>query len=420
LVKRHFFLVAAIVVLVVMAVAGGLKLTVFGRDGGGEGVAQAGPRPGGAGAPGAGGQGGQGGQRPGGPGGGGFGGGAQVTPAVVTMRTFTEGMELLGVAKGRQSVTLSSSATELVQRVRFRDGQHVRQGQVLVELQATEQNADVAQARARLVQAERDWQRWQQLGEKGYASKASLDQYRAALDSARASVDAAQARLGDRVIRAPFSGVVGLTDLTAGAIINPGSPIATLDDMSSMRVDFKAPDRYLSLLREGQPIVAKPDALPTEVFNGRVARIDTRVDQATRSVTARAEFPNRGGRMKPGMLMRVQVAEGQRQAAAAPEAAVSVQGDQAFVYVIAQREGRTIAEQRTVLTGIRQDGFVEIRNGLRAGERIVADGLNRIQPNQPLRIVGPDGPGGRPGGRPAGGFGGQRPGGGAPGQRPAV
>jgi membrane fusion protein (multidrug efflux system) len=140
--------------------------------------------------------------------------------------------------------------------------------------------------------------------------------------------------------------------------------------------------------------VASVDAYPGESFAGRIAQLDTRVDERTRAITARAEFPNGGGRLKPGMLVRVAISRGVRQALGIPEPALSVQGDSAFVYVLHTQGQRTMTEQRPVVTGIRQNGVVEITDGLTAGERIVADGLNKIQPGQPVRVAGQ---GARPG-----------------------
>ncbi|MGC4107200.1 MAG: efflux RND transporter periplasmic adaptor subunit [Thermomicrobiales bacterium] len=102
---------------------------------------------------------------------------------------------------------------------------------------------------------------------------------------------AAEARQADRVIRAPFSGVVGLTDIAPGAVINPGAAIVTLDDLSVVRVDFQVPDRFLSAVREGQDIAATADSFPGQTFRGRVAKLDTRIDERTRALTARAEIP---------------------------------------------------------------------------------------------------------------------------------
>lgn len=360
-----------------MAVAGAAKFVMTPKPSGAS-AAQAG---GGGGGPGAGGRGGR--------------GAAQISVATVQSREFVDSIEVLGVAKGRQSVTITAAATQLVQRVLFRAGQSVAQGQVLVELKNTEQDAAIAQTQARLVQAQRAYDRWKALAEKGYASQSAVDQYQAAYISAQADLEAAKSRQGDRRIRAPFAGVVGLSDVAPGALVNPGAPIVTLDDLSGVRVDFQVPERLLSQVAQGQTISAAVDAFPGEQISGRVALLDTRVDERTRAVTARADFPNAEGRLKPGMMVRVSIPRARRQALAAPETAVAVQGDSAFVYVIKSQAGKMSAEQRPVVTGLRQDSYVEILDGVQAGEKIVLDGLNKLQPGQPVRIAGPGKP--RPG-----------------------
>lgn len=393
--RRHFFLVGALVLLVLMGVAGGLKLA--GSKASASGPAGPGPVAG---------QGGAGGR------GGGGGGGAptMVSAAVVQPRIFQDDLEVLGVAKGRRSVTLTAATTQLIDKVRFSDGQSVRQGAVLVELKNTEQDAGIAQSQAKLVQAEREYQRWKTLADKGFASHSAVDQYQAGWLSAKADLDAAKARQADRMIRAPFSGVVGLSDVSPGALVNPGAPIVTLDDLSAVRVDFQVPEQSLAQIHEGQTIDASVQAYPGQKIRGRIQHIDTRVDERTRAITARAEFPNPDRRLKPGMLIRVSISRGQRQALATPESAVSVQGDSAFVYVIRTMGQRTLAEQRPVVTGLRQDDFVEILEGVQPGERIIADGLNKVQTGQAIRVAparpggpGPGGPGPHPSrGRPPG------------------
>lgn len=385
MIRRHFFLFAALVVLALMLAAATLKVLVKPAGGGASGAAASG-RAGG----------------PGGPAGrrGGFGGPTLVSVAVVQTRTFEDTLEVIGVAKGRQSVTLTAAATQLVERVRFTDGQQVQRGAVLVELKDTEQDAGARQAQARLVQAERAYQRYKTLGDKGFASKAAIDQYEAAWRSAQADLAAAEARRSDRLIRAPFAGVVGLSDVTPGALVNPGAPIVTLDDLSTVKVDFQVPERQLGQLRAGQLVLAVADAYPGETIRGRIAQLDTRVDERTRAITARAEFPNPGLRLKSGMLIRVGISRGQRQSASAAESAVSVQGESAFVFVVHQQGQRAMVEQRPIITGKRQQGFVEILEGVRVGDRIVADGLNKVQPGQPVRIAGQG---------PAPGGGGRRP-----------
>lgn len=371
--RRHFFLALAVGVVLLMLVAGGLKVLSGGKSGqGGGGQGAAGGKLG----MGRGGPGGPRGEVP------------QVSLVSPTSRTFTERLELLGVAKGRQSVTLSAATTQLVSRVLFTPGQQVAKGQVLVELKTTEQDAALVQARAREVQARRAYDRWRTLGEQGYASVAAVDQYEAAWKSARADVGAAEARLGDRVIRAPFSGVVGLSDIAPGAVINPGAAIVTLDDLSAVRVDFQVPDRFLSSVREGQALTARVDAWPDARFDGRIIRLDTRIDERTRALTARSEFASPDGKLKPGMMLRVGVSQGTRTALALPESAVAVQGEGASVFVVAEEAGRMTVQQKPVVAGLRQDGWVEILEGVTTADRVVADGLNRIQSGQPVRAAG--------------------------------
>lgn len=364
MVRRHFFLFAAIGVLALMLIAGGLRLAVSAL-----GKAE--------------------------PAGGRSGGGVLVSETRASIRPFTDRIEVLGVAKGRQSVTITSNTTELITGVHFKDGARVVKGQVLVDLKSQEQSADIAQAQAALNLADLNYERWKSLGAQGIASSASVDQYRVADEQAKANLDAAKSRMGDRVIRAPFSGVVGLSDVAPGTLINPGAPIVSLDDVVVMRVDFDVPDRFLPVLREGMPITARPDAYPNATVAGRIATLDTRVDEKTRAIKARAEFPNLDDRLKPGMLMRVAIDQGSRQSVAVPEAAVQFEGDQAYVYVLATRGPGRIAVERQVQTGADAAGFIEIKDGLKAGEAIVADGVNRVSPNQQVRVAGAGGASGR-------------------------
>ena len=359
MIKRHFFLVAAAVLMGLMVLAVVLKFALA-DEGSGDGSQGRGGR----------------------------GGGQVVSQTVVAQRVFSDEIRVLGAARGRRSVNITSSTTELITRVLFADGQRVAAGAPLVELQAREEDAGIIQARAQVAQARREYERFQALADRGIAPRVTAEQAETALETAQANLSAAEARRGDRVIRAPFAGVLGLTSVTAGTLINPGAVITTLDDTSVIRVDFPVPERYVGILRQGAPIVASADSLPQETFSGRIALVDTRVNEQTRAVTVRAEIPNPGGRIRPGMLMRVAVSHGERQGPAVPEAAVQYEGDGAFVYRIARGERGLSAQRVEVGTGAVEGGFVEIVSGLNPGDRIVGSGLNRIQPGAPITVEG--------------------------------
>jgi len=355
LARRHFFLTGAVGLIALMLVLGGLRLLTP------TGTAQP---------PAAGGR------------------ATQVSAVAASMRPFTDRIEALGMAKGQQSVNLSANQTELITAVHFQDGAMVTAGQVLVELKATEERADVTNARAAVDVAQSNYNRYNTLARAGFLAPAAMDQYRAALRQAQASLAAANSREQDRVIRAPFSGRLGMTDIAPGTLISPGATVVTLDDTTTMRVDFDVPDRFLPALKVGAPIVATPDPYPNQTIQGRVALVDSRIDPTTHAIRARAEFTNPNNLLVPGMLMHIAIENGQRAAIAVPEAAVQTEGDQTYVYEIVHQGANTIARQTQVEVGANESGFVEIRNGLAPDAQVVADGLSRIEPNAPIRIAG--------------------------------
>ncbi|WP_447909388.1 efflux RND transporter periplasmic adaptor subunit [Brevundimonas bullata] len=371
--KRHFFIIVAACLVGLMVLAAVLKITL-GDDKGGAGG-------------------------PGGRGGPGGGRGQAVAEATATPREFADQIRVLGVARSKRSVNITSNSTELITRVMFTDGQRVAAGTPLVELQAREEDADLIQARAQLAQAQREYDRYKILAERGVAPRVTAETAETALQTARAAVSASEARRGDRVLRAPFAGVLGLTSVTPGTLISPGSVITTLDDTSAIRVDFPLPERYLGVLQVGTPLTATADAYADETVSGRIALLDTRVNEQTRAVIARAEFANPGNRIRPGMMMRVAVQQGRRQSLSVPEAAVQYEGQGAFVYRIARGENGTTAQRVEVQTGAVEGGFVEILSGLDNNDRVVASGLNRIQPGAPVTVGG--GPASQKGGASA-------------------
>ncbi len=357
--KKHFFLTTAVGILIALILVGGIKLGV-------DSAIKAAKAKGAASASRA----------------------VTVAEVAVAPHVFSDRIEALGVAKARQSVTVTSNTAELITKVRFGDGQSVTKGQVLVELKGDEQDAAVLQAQALASQARRDAKRWHDLAEQGYAPKVTAEQYQANSAQADAALAAAKSRRLNRVIRAPFSGVVGLSDVAPGALIAAGGPIVSLDDVAVMRIDFEVPDRYVAGLKKGLALSASTDAYPDQRFGGKIAQIDTRVDERTRAVRARAEVPNPDHRIKPGMLVRVTLDQGSRTALAVPEAAVQFEADQPFVFVIAPKDDKIVAKRQSVKVGARQDGMIEIVSGLEPGTKIIADGLNRVQPDQAIKLAG--------------------------------
>jgi membrane fusion protein (multidrug efflux system) len=317
--------------------------------------------------------------------------GAPPTPVIaVEVREvpFSDPVEALGTLKARESVALTAKVTEIVSTIRFEDGQQVRQGDLLAELTNAEEKAQIAEGRARLAEAERQFDRVKSLAGQRSAAESLLDERRRDLDAARAQLAAVESRLADRVITAPFDGVLGLRNVSVGALVEPGDLITTLDDVSTLRLDFAVPSIFLADLRPGLAIRAQADEYPQEVFEGVVSALDSRVDPVTRSIQVRALIPNPDRRLKPGLLMKVDLLRNPRQAMVVPESALLAQGRDHFVIRVGEGE---VAERVQVRLGTRRPGEAEVLEGLAVGDRVLTHGGDKVRPGQALSVRLDDG-----------------------------
>jgi membrane fusion protein (multidrug efflux system) len=300
-----------------------------------------------------------------------------VTTAPVRAQAWSDRIDALGTARARESVTVTAKVSETVERVHFDSGDEVATGAPLVSLSGRQQQALLDAAQAAAAEAEQLYRRQEQLVAQQLIARSSLDTQRATRDSTRARVAQVRADLGDRVIRAPFAGRLGIRQVSPGTLVQPGTAIANLDDISRVYVDFPVPEAQLANLEPGQLLQAASAAYPRRVFNGIVATIDSRIDDVTRAVTVRGEFPNPDRSLRPGMLLQVQLARGERQALVVPEIAVVQVAQTSSVYRV-KPDGSV--EQVDVQLGGRSAGQVEITKGLRAGDRIVVDGTGKLRP----------------------------------------
>jgi len=253
-----------------------------------------------------------------------------------------------------------------------------------VELDRGSVAADLAAAAAAFEESRSQFNRSRELVATQVVSKAQYEQLEATMKSNEARMAAAQTRLSDTYIRAPFSGRVGLRRVSLGTLINPGTVITTLDDISSVKVDFAVPEVYVAQLRNGQPVQARTNAWPDRVFTGKVLSVDSRIDPTTRSVIVRAAVPNRDAALKPGMFLTVSVSQEHRPALVIPEEALVPEQARQFVYVI---DGATVAK-REVSLGRREPGFVEVTSGLAAGDLVVIEGTLKLRDGAPIRDNG--------------------------------
>ena len=325
-------------------------------------------------------------------------GGGRQTPLVkaeaATVIEFADRIEAVGTARANEQVTLSAPVTERIVRLNFDDGAFVNRGQVVAVLRQAEQSAQLTEANARAREAQQQLARIAELKNRGFATRSNYDTQVAAAAQARAQAQQVQAQIGDRVIRAPFAGWVSLRNISVGAIASQGTEIATVSDLSTIKLDFTVPETMLAAIREGLPIQARSAAYPDRPFNGTIRTIDPVIDPNTRAVTVRAHLPNPDRALRPGMMMSVGIQSSSRRSLSVPELAVLGEGESQYVFVVGagNRVHRT-----AVRTGAHLNGRVEILAGLRPGQRVVTEGIIKVTDGMEVRLQGAGRPGGEGG-----------------------
>lgn len=308
------------------------------------------------------------------------------TPVIVSVLEETQivdTVEVVGTLRANESIDVTSTVTEIVKSVNFADNQSVQLGDVLIELDSSEEKAELEEEQFILQEAQKQVNRLSELVKRGAASTATLDTQRRDMLSAQARIQAIESRIAQRTIKAPFNGVLGLRNISVGALVQPGQRITTLDDIQVMKLDFSVPEVFLATLKPGLEITATSEAYPGKTFKGRIDSVDSRIDPVSRSIQMRALLSNADNMLKPGLLMQVKLEKSPRQSIMAPEEAIISNGPQSFVFIIKDDKS---AERRAVLLGGRQFGAVEILEGVRAGEQIVTHGINRLRPGVTVTI----------------------------------
>lgn len=312
-----------------------------------------------------------------------------VIVAEAKLSDFSDRVESLGTLRANESVRLTASVTEIVSAIYFDDGDRVEAGKVLVEMTSAEEHALLEEAKSTLDEARRQYRRVESLEAQGTEAKSLLDQRLREWETAKARLAAIESRLQDRLIRAPFNGVVGLRNISPGALVEPGDLITTLDDDTVMKLDFSVPSTYLAALKPGLEVVARTRAFAESEFRGEVSSISSRVDPVTRAVEARAILPNPERVLKPGMLMQVVLLQNPRQSPAIPEEALVPDGRKQFVLLVREADGNQVS-RKEVRIGARRPGEVEILEGLVSGDRVITHGAEKVRSGQQVTILALD------------------------------
>lgn len=316
--------------------------------------------------------------------GGGSGGGLPVETQSLTAQPLERAIEATGSLISNESVVLSPEIAGRVAAILFIEGQDVKKGTPLIQLDDSVYKAELDDAEASLNLAKSNYERAKQLLAKQSGTERARDEAMAALESAQARANLARARIEKTTLAAPFDGIIGLRKISVGDYITPGQNLVNLESLDPLKVDFRIPEIYLNAVAPQQRIQLRVDAFPGHLFEGTVYAIDPRIDESGRSIVLRALLPNDDGKLRPGLFARVNlIIERKDKALSIPEQAIVPSADAPFVYKVI--DGKAV--MAPVITGLRQNGQVEITAGLKAGDIIITAGQMKIGPGMPVTAL---------------------------------
>lgn len=328
-----------------------------------------------------------------------------VTTTAVAPAVFNQGIEAIATLEAARSVQLASQVTGRVLQLRVRQGQSVRPGQVLLVLDQTQLQAEVASLRAQMQTDKLNHERYERLVREGAASAIQRDQYRQAAMASRAAFVARQADLAFRTVRAPQAGVIGEINLKPGDVLQAGVPITHLVSNRDQLAEIELPAKLAGRIRPGLPVLLQaPDGSAQEIKT-RISAVDPSVTTTTQLLMAQAPLPVVGDQWRNGMRLRARVVLGSRSALAVPFAAVTRLAGQNFVYAIGnrsqllQRPGQVDRQQLTALPaqtlfalqvpvqlGEVQNNRYPVLAGLLPGQRVITSGLLTLRHGTPVRL----------------------------------
>lgn len=302
----------------------------------------------------------------------------------IALAEFKDSVEAVGTSRANEQVFITSKYSDLVDEVLFQDGETVQKGDILVRLNSKEEGAKVKELQANLAESVAQLNRFQDLYKQKATSQSLVDQQEAKTKAISAQLLSAKIKLAEFTIKAPFSGMLGFREISLGALINVGDVITSLDDLSTIKVDFSIPERYLTTVSIGQRIEATNTAYKEKVFIGKISSIDARIDSVTRTLKVRAEIPNADHKLRAGMLLNLQVVRNVEQILQVPESAVIPIEDEHFIFIVEADK----AVKKKLEIGRRHRGFVEVVAGVEIGTEVVIEGALKLRDGTAVNAQG--------------------------------
>ncbi len=309
-----------------------------------------------------------------------------VEAARVVRAALPQVITAVGSLRSDESVTLRPEVAGRIATIGFAEGQRVQKGALLVRLDPTVNEAEVKQARANMTLAKSKYDRAVDLAKSNFISGQARDEAESNMKVADAALAVAEAKLAKMEIKAPFSGIIGLRQVSVGDYVKEGADLVNLEAVDPLKVDFRVPEIYLRQVRAGQALEIALDAIPGRTYAGRVFAINPLVDAAGRAIVIRAQVSNPDTSLRPGMFARVRlITEERRDALVVPEQALVPFGSEQFVFRVV--DGK--AQRARVEIGQRGDGKVEIRQGVGPEDVIVVAGQLKLRDGVPVTLSRP-------------------------------
>ena len=311
-----------------------------------------------------------------------------VAATEVTEQNWIPTLRAVGTLVATNGIDVAAEVGGIVKEIVFTSGQHVEQGTILIRLDDTVDRAALDALRADRRLTEIKFNRSKDLLKKKVTSKSEYDESQANFEAATARVAEQKAIIDKKVIRAPFSGLLGIRKVDLGQYLEPGTPIVGLEALDPIHVDYTLPERYLHQVVVGQDVELRLEAVPGEIFRGKISAIDAGVNQGTRTLRIRATLDNAEQRLRPGMFAEVHTLQAEsQQVLTVPRTAISYNTYGDFVYLITEQEGAPpVVKRQQVISGESRAGHVAIREGLQAGDRVVRAGLVKLRDGMPISI----------------------------------
>jgi membrane fusion protein (multidrug efflux system) len=290
----------------------------------------------------------------------------------------------VGSLRADESVMIRPEVAGRIARIEFDEGTRMQKGALLAALDSAELRAVVSSSRAQAALDKQRLERAEDLQKRGFFSAQALDEARSNYTRSQAKLREDEARLARSEIRAPFTGVAGLRQVSEGAYVAAGTDIARFEKIDQLKLDFRVPEVFLAQLKTGAPVAAQVDAYAADSFKGQIYAIEPAVDEQTRTVLVRARIANADLKLRPGMFARVQITLGVRENAVwIPEEAIVPRGQDRFVFRVV--DGK--ADMVRVTTGARKPGEVEVVKGIATGELVITEGTQRIGPGSAVSVL---------------------------------